>query len=693
MMPTGNPLACSYLKAAADGDPALSRRVETQVMAFDRFADAAAVAAAILQNAPSLVGISTYVWNSDTALALTRELKRRAPEVFVVLGGPQVAYRTESFFAQAPVDACAVGEGELTFLALLAARLDGTPLSSVDGLVWRDGAVVRRNRERAQIKDLSSIPSPYLTGVIPVAEHADLSFETSRGCPFDCSFCDWQKNQKVRHFPLERVLEEVRLIARLRPDATLYFVDSDLFLHKERARKLLPALLEAADGTDLKYDFETNLGHWDDELLRLADHPRVRLSCGVQSLNPKALRAANRDTGVFKVELLAPALERRARLAPRSRASAEIIFGMPDDDLAHYRVTLDWALSASVARVMTTPFLVLPGSPFSEHPGRWGIEFDPRPPHRLLRSSTFTDADMADARAASFAANLGLSLGWHAAEALRALGRARGAKSATPTLDAFEAFAAVLEADGRFPWVAAYRDQLLRSLNFNLSDPTSPAPDELLSRRDDPDELISRDLPEILALLEKRAGGDESLLRFIRAARSRFERRRLSSLDSYRRLLRAVAPPAGRWLVIAPAEDREFFTPWAAGGALIPVIDRGDDALGAGDALSADALGALADRIAREARAGLFDGILLSGVYGHITDDMRADARRAIEDSARPGARLVVVDDGLGAAPFLPSGPWRASREPASVRAGSAVWTVFVCERAAELAPKPGGRT
>lgn len=706
MMPTGNPLACSYLKAAADGDAALRGRVETEVMAFDRFADPAALAAAILARSPALVGLSTYVWNSDTALALARELKRRAPSVFLVLGGPQVSYRTEGFFAAAPIDACAVGEGEATFRALLAARLDGTPLSAVDGLVWRDGGSVRRGRERAQIQDLSEVPSPYLTGIVPVAEHADLSFETSRGCPFDCSFCDWQKNQKVRHFPVERVLEEVRLIARLRPDATLYFVDADLFLHKERAKRLLPALLAAAEGTALKFDFETNLGHWDDELLRLADHPRVRLSCGVQSLNPKALRAANRDTGVFRPGLLGPALARRERLAPRSRVSPEVIFGMPDDDLAHYRLTLDWALSARIARVMTTPFLVLPGSPFSEDPARWGIAFDPRPPHRLLSSGTFTEADMAAARACSFAANLGLSLGWHAAEALRRLGRASGSGSATPVLDAFESFAAALESDGRFPWVADYRSRLLRSLNFNLSDPTSPAPDELLSRREDPDELISRDLPEILDLLRARASADAPAARFLSAARSRFERRRLSSLGSYRRLLTAVAPPRGRWLVAAPDEDREFFEPWARGGARIALVDQGDDALRAEGALCLDDLDALPERIAR-AGAG-FDGVLLSGAYGYLSAAARAASLAALAAAVRPGGRLVVVDDGLGFAPFrlvddagaplwtsggpppaapaaaLSSGAWNAAREPLTVRAGSARWTVFVSERRAE---------
>jgi radical SAM superfamily enzyme YgiQ (UPF0313 family)/tetratricopeptide (TPR) repeat protein len=710
MMPTGNPLACSYLKAAADSDAALSGRVDTEVLPFDRFADPDALAAAILSRAPGVVGISTYVWNSDTALALARELKRRDPSVFIVLGGPQVAYRTESFFARAPIDACAVGEGELTFRALLAARLDGGPLSAVDGLVWRDGAVVRRNRERAQMKDLSVIPSPYLTGIVPIAEHADLSFETSRGCPFDCSFCDWQKNQKVRHFPVERVLEEVRLIARLRPDATIYFVDADLFLHKERAKLLLPALLAAAEGTELKFDFETNLGHWDDELLRLADHPRVRLSCGVQSLNPKALRAANRDSGVFKLDLLAPALKRREMLAPRARVSPEVIFGMPDDDLAHYRLTLDWALSARVARVMTTPFLVLPGSPFAERPERWGITFDPRPPHRLLNSATFTESDMAAARGASFAANLGLSLGWHAAEALRFLGRRSHSKSMTPVLDAFESFATALEADGRFPWVAEYRSTLLRSLNFNLSDPTSPAPDEILSRLQDPDELISRDLPEILALLEARAAGDAPAVRFLRAARSRFERRRLSSLDSYRRLLQAAAPPEGRWLVIAPDEDREFFKPWTRGGARISLIDQGDDALRAQDALTLDTLDLLPARISRAASSGLFDGILVSGAYGYMSAGLRAQALSALAAATRPGGRLVVVDDGQGFSPFrlvdgsgaplwkkaapgsaapadeLSCGPWSQDREALTVRAGSACWKVYLCERRAARA-------
>lgn len=697
MVPTGNPLACSYLKAAADADPALSGRVETEVLAFDRYGDPAELADRILEREPDLVGVSAYVWNHRTALSLARELKRRAPRVFVVFGGPQASYRTERLFDAAPIDACAVGEGELTFRELLAARLGLRPLSSVDGLVRREGAGILRAPERKQIKDLGELASPYLSGVVPVAAHADLSFETSRGCPFSCSFCDWQKNQRVRIFPVPRVIEEIRLIARLRPDATVYFVDADPFLNKDRARVLLPALLEAAEGTGLKFDFETNLGHWDDELFKLADHPRVRLSCGVQSLNPRALRAANRDAGVFRLDLLGPALARRDVLAPKARVSPEVIFGMPDDDLAGYRRTLDWALSARVARVMTTPFLVLPGSPFSEEPERWGIVFEDRPPHRLVRSATFSEADMDAARRASYAANLGLSLGWHAAEALRRLGFEDARRSKTPVLDAFEAFAAILEADGRFPWALEYKDQLLRSLNFNLSDPTSPAPNELLSRQD-PDALIARDLPEVLALLERQARGAPAVARFLRAARSRHERRRLSSLEPFGRLLRAVAPARGRWLVVAPEENRELFAPWAREGAFIGLLDPADDALAArGPALSVDELGRLPEELSRAAAGGVFDGAIVMAAAGILPPGAADAAWDALAGVCRPGASLVSVDDGLGfwpqrligpgGAPLWTSEPpagacgpeggrWREDGKPVVIRAGTADWSV-----------------
>lgn len=709
MVPTGNPLACSYLKAAADADPALSGRVETEILAFDRYGDPEALAQSVLAREPDLVGVSAYIWNHRTALALARAIKRRAPEVFVVFGGPQASYRTEKLFDLAPIDACAVGEGELTFRELLAARLGLRPIESVDGLVRREGAGVLRAPERRQIRDLGELASPYLSGVVPVAAHADLSFETSRGCPFSCSFCDWQKNQRVRAFPIPRVIEEIRLIARLRPDATVYFVDADPFLNKDRAHALLPALLEAAEGTLLKFDFETNLGHWDDELLELANHPRVRLSCGVQSLNPRALRAANRDAGVFRLDLLGPALARRDALAPRARVSPEVIFGMPDDDLAGYRRTLDWALTARVARVMTTPFLVLPGSPFSEEPERWGIVFEDRPPHRLVRSATFSEADMDAARRASYAANLGLSLGWHAAEALRRLGLEDAGRSATPVLDAFERFAAILESDERFAWALDYKERLLRSLNFNLSDPTSPAPDELLSRQD-PDGLIARDLPEVLALLERHAGDAPAVARFLRAARSRHERRRLSSLEPFGRLLRAVAPPRGRWLVVAPEENRALFSAWAREGAFIGLLDPADDALSAaGRALSVDELARLPDEVSAAARAGAFDGAIVMAAASLLPRDSAGAAWEALAAACRPGAPLVSVDDGLGFSPQRLIGPggaalwteeppagscgpeggrWAEDGKPVVVRAGTADWSVRSYRRAPGSAPE-----
>lgn len=716
MIPTGNPLACASLKAASDADPALRGRVETEVLAFNRFGDLPAIAAATLARRPAVVGVSSYIWNAEASYALARELKRAAPEVFIVFGGPAVAWRTESHFARAPIDACAVGEGELTWRELLGARLRGEPLAGVDGMFWREGLEIRRSKPRAQIQDLESLPSPYLDGTVPVEEHASLWLETSRGCPFDCAFCDWQKNQRVRNFPLERILDEVRLIAARRPDATVSFTDADLFIHKERARHLLPALLEAAEGTALRFEFETNLGHWDDDLMRLADNARVSLSCGIQTLNPRALATAHRDAGVFRLDRLVTALVRRERLAPRASVSPEVIFGMPDDELAYYRKTLDWALSSRIENVTTPPFLVLPGSPFAEDPDRWGLEVDSRPPYRLLSSASFSESDMAAAAEASFAANLALLLGWHVTEALRYLGRA--GRGETPMLAAFEGFVAALASDGRFPWIEPSRRLILRSLNFNFSDPISPAPEEVLSSLANTELLASRDLPEILSLLQERgtaaleaaglAARIPPLVRFLRAARSRFERRRLSGLDSFRRLIAALAGMEGRWLVVAPDEDREFYAAWAGSGRRVALMDPGGDALRAAASgapvLNLDAPQILPELLSSASAAGRFDGVILTGLYSYLPGATRDAALEALARVVRSGGRLIVIDDGLGFHPFhlgeeglaanggepaadlfpgaLARNPWRLLRSPTVVRSGSAgAWTVVAAER------------
>jgi radical SAM superfamily enzyme YgiQ (UPF0313 family) len=170
-----------------------------------------------------LVGFSCYVWNSEYSLALARLLKQTKPEVLIVFGGPHVPDRASDFLQAYPwVDACVHGEGEAAFLALLE-RLPGRDWHDLPGLSFTDANGAFHSTEQSpRSRDLSDFPSPYLAGVFepllkaqPGQEWIAL-WETNRGCPFSCSFCDWGSatQSKVIQFPEARLRGEIAWFAR-----------------------------------------------------------------------------------------------------------------------------------------------------------------------------------------------------------------------------------------------------------------------------------------------------------------------------------------------------------------------------------------------------------------------------------------------------------------------------------------------
>jgi len=167
-----------------------------------------------------LVGFSTYVWNGRISLEIARRLKELKPGIVIVFGGPHVPDQPEEFMrANRQIDLAVHNEGERTFLKLLETFANrATEWETISGvsMVKPDGSFVRtKNIDR--VRDLDEIPSPFLEGAFDSIMNANPNeswiglWETNRGCPFRCTFCDWGSATagKVTKFGEERLFREV----------------------------------------------------------------------------------------------------------------------------------------------------------------------------------------------------------------------------------------------------------------------------------------------------------------------------------------------------------------------------------------------------------------------------------------------------------------------------------------------------
>ncbi|CCQ73094.1 B12-binding domain-containing radical SAM protein [Magnetospira sp. QH-2] len=171
-------------------------------------------------------GFSVYVWNINISLEAARRLKQQDPDKLIVFGGPHVPDNPETFLRDHPfVDLVVHGEGEQTFLEILEAATDESAWRGIEGIgfMGSDGALVQTPR-RPRMRDLASMPSPFLEGVFDpiMAAEKDAGWiglwETNRGCPFQCTYCDWGSAvaAKVTKFSMERLKAEAEWFSRNR---------------------------------------------------------------------------------------------------------------------------------------------------------------------------------------------------------------------------------------------------------------------------------------------------------------------------------------------------------------------------------------------------------------------------------------------------------------------------------------------
>ena len=173
-----------------------------------------------------IIFFSSYVWNIRMSLAIAEKIKRNKPETIIIFGGPQVPDRIEGFLQKYPfIDVACHGEGEQVFSKLLEWGVEGMrkkDFGDIPSISYlnNNGQVVTHARIQ-RIKDIEEIPSPYLSGIFMPLIKANpqekwiVMWETNRGCPFSCAFCDWGSatQSRVYQFGLERIYKEIEWFA------------------------------------------------------------------------------------------------------------------------------------------------------------------------------------------------------------------------------------------------------------------------------------------------------------------------------------------------------------------------------------------------------------------------------------------------------------------------------------------------
>lgn len=252
---------------------------------------------------PYIAAFSCSVWNMEFNKTIAARIKASYPDCIVIFGGHSVRENSPQLLEEEPyIDLLMYGEGEQTFVNLLRALPSGD-LSSVPNIAFRrQGEVVLT--QRAYYYDLSLFPSPYCSGVFDslMAANPGTDFlavlETNRGCPYSCAYCDWCAGHRVRHFPMEKVLGEIRWLAEHRVeyifcgDSNFGMFDRDV----EIARALVATKRQYGYPKVFRPCYEKNSADRVFEICRILNSEGMDkgATMAYQTLSPEALKNIGR---------------------------------------------------------------------------------------------------------------------------------------------------------------------------------------------------------------------------------------------------------------------------------------------------------------------------------------------------------------------------------------------------------------
>ena len=381
-----NPAIYSLRAYSVQKDSELEKHIELAEYTINQpFQD---ILADIYARMPDCVAFSCYIWNIGMVKDIVRELAKILPETRIWLGGPEVSYNAEELLEEMPfLTGIMVGEGEVTFHELLMFYRQGCPednrgLEQTDGIVFRkrgQGGICRTG-DRA-LTDISSIPFFYDDADIGDFHNRILYYESSRGCPYRCSYCLSSIDKTVRLRSLNLVEKELQFFLEKKVPQ-VKFVDRTFNCNHSHAMGIWRFIKEQDNGIT-NFHFEISADILTEEEITLLQSLRpglVQLEIGVQSTNPVTIREIRRHMDWERLRRIVAALQEKDNI----HIHLDLIAGLPYEDFHSFRNSFNEVYACRPEQLQLGFLKVLKGSYMYEKASEYEIHYTDKPPYEVL---------------------------------------------------------------------------------------------------------------------------------------------------------------------------------------------------------------------------------------------------------------------------------------------------------------------
>ena len=338
---------------------------------------------------PDVVCVSCYIWNLSFVKELMADLIKILPGVDFWAGGPEVSYDAEKFLTEnSEFKGVMVGEGEETFKELAGYYVEKNPqdLKNMTGICYRDGDQIIHNGWR-QIMDLSSIPFIYKD--LSEFKNRIIYYESSRGCPFSCSYCLSSIDKKLRFRDTETVKKELQFFIDNKVPQ-VKFVDRTFNCKHDHAMAIWKYINEHDNGVT-NFHFEISADLLREEELHEMSTMRpglIQLEIGVQSTNPDTIKAIHRTMDFEKLKGIVDRIHSFGNI----HQHLDLIAGLPYEDYDSFRHSFNDVYALKPQQLQLGFLKVLKGSHMMEMCREYGIVYKTQEPYEVL-STKWLDYD------------------------------------------------------------------------------------------------------------------------------------------------------------------------------------------------------------------------------------------------------------------------------------------------------------
>ena len=341
----------------------------------------------IYRRKPDVAAFSCYIWNLEYVRELIADLHKILPDTEIWAGGPEVSYDTEEFLRSMPqMRGVMKGEGEKTFarLAKLYIEYGKDAFSHLDGcrgIVWRDEKNKLHDNGAAELMTLDEVPFVY-EDLTPF-DHRILYYESSRGCPFSCSYCLSSIDKRVRFRSMELVERELQFFLDHQVPQ-VKFVDRTFNCSHRHAMAIWNYIKEHDNGVT-NFHFEIAADLLNEEELALLSELRpglAQLEIGVQSTNPDTIREIDRVMDFEKVSRCV----RQVAAAGNIHQHLDLIAGLPFENFDSFIKSFNDVYRLKPEQLQLGFLKVLKGSKMHRRAADYGIVYRDRPMYEVLFS-------------------------------------------------------------------------------------------------------------------------------------------------------------------------------------------------------------------------------------------------------------------------------------------------------------------